>query len=154
MTPKRTAKSMAAMLVLGCLATPALAGEPASEAAVPYVDNQFDVYSAADLETWWRHYAPTAVAQAQKSPEPVQQVSTPSNAAQPAPASESVADDTTTYADNQFDVYSAADLETWWRHYAPTAVAQKAPSPAPEQVGTPSLLQIAAPAKTATASAD
>jgi hypothetical protein len=78
MTPKMTAKSMmATMLVLGCLGTPAFAGEPFADTTSMAYDNQFEVYSAADLESWWRHYAPIAAAQ---------KVGPPSDAAQSASA--------------------------------------------------------------------
>lgn len=68
MTRKMTANSVATMIVLGCLATPALAGEPAANTTNVIYDNQFEVYSAADLETWWQHYAPVVAAQKAGTP--------------------------------------------------------------------------------------
>jgi hypothetical protein len=104
-----TAKSIAVMLVLGCLATPAFADG--------YADNQFETSLAADFATWWQRHAPVAVAQTSPAPA-VQSESTPA-----APMSTSAAAAPADYADNQFETSLAADFETWWRRHAPIAVA-------------------------------
>jgi hypothetical protein len=114
-----TAKSMAAMLILGCLATPAFADETAPNAApVGYADNQFETSLTTDFQAWWQRHAPIAVAQTSPAPA-VQPVSTPA-----APASTSVAAAPADYADNQFETSLAADLQTWWQHRTPVAVAR------------------------------